>query len=374
MALSKIDLNIVSFDVPFPANYGGVIDVFYKVRALHEAGIKVSLHCFDYGRGVQTKLNEICEEVHYYQRSKSPFKLLAKMPYVVSSRCSPRLLNNLTQNKAPVLFEGLHTSCFLTHPDLKDRQKMVRMHNIEHDYYQGLAQVEKSAFKRAYFKQEARKLKAYESVLSQANQIFAISPADFDYLNATYGRTSLLPVFHSSEHVESLSGKGAFAFYHGNLSVGENNEAALFLVNEVFSQLPHSLIIAGNGPSKELEQACLKHEHIALKSDLETEEIHDLVKNAHVNVLPTFQATGIKLKLILSLFLGRFCIANNEMVLDTGLEKGCVLANSADEWCNALDICFSKEFLPEDIQARKTVLSDQFCNQTNVKILTKFLS
>ena len=32
-------LHIVSFSIPYPANYGGVIDVFYKLVALHKAGI-----------------------------------------------------------------------------------------------------------------------------------------------------------------------------------------------------------------------------------------------------------------------------------------------------------------------------------------------
>jgi hypothetical protein len=48
---SQKKLHIVSFDVPFPANYGGVIDVFYKIKYLHEQGVEIYLHCFDYGRG-----------------------------------------------------------------------------------------------------------------------------------------------------------------------------------------------------------------------------------------------------------------------------------------------------------------------------------
>ncbi len=27
-------LHIISFDIPYPPNYGGVIDVFYKLKAL----------------------------------------------------------------------------------------------------------------------------------------------------------------------------------------------------------------------------------------------------------------------------------------------------------------------------------------------------
>ena len=53
-------LHIVSFDVPFPPNYGGVVDVFYKIRALHKLGVKIHLHCFEYGRGEQKELDKYC--------------------------------------------------------------------------------------------------------------------------------------------------------------------------------------------------------------------------------------------------------------------------------------------------------------------------
>ena len=52
-------LHIISFDVPWPADYGGVIDVFYKVKALHDIGVKVHLHCFTYGRQSQDEVKAI---------------------------------------------------------------------------------------------------------------------------------------------------------------------------------------------------------------------------------------------------------------------------------------------------------------------------
>ena len=60
--MSEQHLHIVSFDVPWPANYGGVIDVFHRARTLTEMGVKVHLHCFEYGRGEQETLN-FCHEV-----------------------------------------------------------------------------------------------------------------------------------------------------------------------------------------------------------------------------------------------------------------------------------------------------------------------
>ncbi|NBR32127.1 MAG: DUF1176 domain-containing protein, partial [Sphingomonadaceae bacterium] len=52
--------------------------------------------------------------------------------------------------------------------------------------------------------------------------------------------------------VNGLS-KGRFVLYHGNLGVGENNKAALFLVHEVFPMLSVPCVIAGNHPSRQLQ-------------------------------------------------------------------------------------------------------------------------
>ena len=79
-------LNIVSFSIPFPANYGGVIDIFYKLKALHWAGIKIHLHCFQYDRPEAEELNAYCETVNYYQRKTGLSAQFSLKPYIVESR------------------------------------------------------------------------------------------------------------------------------------------------------------------------------------------------------------------------------------------------------------------------------------------------
>ena len=80
-------LHIVSFDIPFPADYGGVIDVFYKIKALHELGVVITLHCFEYGeRQPQKELENYCKNVFYYKRTRSILDLLSSQPFIVKSR------------------------------------------------------------------------------------------------------------------------------------------------------------------------------------------------------------------------------------------------------------------------------------------------
>ena len=59
--------------------------------------------------------------------------------------------------------------------------------------------------------------------------------------------------------------------------------------------------------------------------------MHQLIRNAQVNILVTFQDSGIKLKLIESLFAGRFCVVNTKMVINTGLEELCEIGNTPAE-------------------------------------------
>jgi hypothetical protein len=45
--------------------------VYYKVKALAELGVKVHLHCFEYGRGQAPELEPYCAEVHYYPEARA---------------------------------------------------------------------------------------------------------------------------------------------------------------------------------------------------------------------------------------------------------------------------------------------------------------
>lgn len=369
----SLQLHIVSFDVPFPPNYGGVIDVFYKIKALHALGVKINLHCFHYGRTPSPELEKYCTSVNYYSRKTSVFQLCSSEPFIVNSRRSDELLRNLQKDDAPILLEGLHCCAYLDHESLKHRKKLVRTHNIEHDYYRALERVEKKWTKRQYFKREANKLEKFESVLNHAQHILAISPADTNQLSKQYQNVIYVSAFHANEEIQIQTGKGDYALYHGNLEVGENNEAALFLVNEVFSDVNYPLVIAGNGPSTELINAVAGKKNISLKANVTTGEINRLLSDAHINILPTFQATGIKLKLLAALMNGRHCIVNTPMVANTGLEPVCHIHDDATEMRAAIDKLRDLPFTSEEIDRRKTHLGNQFSNKINAEIILRLL-
>jgi hypothetical protein len=357
----------VSFDIPFPPSYGGVIDVFYKIKALKESGVNVHLHCFKYGREESAELNKICSSVNYYDRKMSNQLLFSREPFIISSRRSEELLQNISKDDLPVLFEGLHTCAYLPSAELAKKKKLVRTHNIEHDYYRSLADVEPKLMKRMYFRREANKLECFENNLSKAETVLAISPADAKCLSARYNNVHHVMAFHPYEEVSILTGRGTFALYHGNLEVGENNLAALFLVNEVFNDIKIPLVIAGNNPSPALIKAVSEKKNVTLKANIPTSEIDQLIAEAHVNILPTFQATGIKLKLLAALFRGRFALVNSPMVANTGLENLCVIGETAPALKSQLLKLFVQDFDNTETEKRKELLSQKFSNRMNAE-------
>ncbi len=367
-------LHIVAFDIPFPADYGGVIDIYHKIRWLHKLGIQIHLHCFQYGRKEAPELNKICKKVYYYPRSKYRNPFIGDLPYIVMTRNNEALLTNLLKNNAPILFEGLHSTYFLNHPQLKDRLKFVRTHNIEHDYYKNLELVETSYFKKYFFRNESDNLKKYEKILLNAQVVLAISPSDKTYLKHKYHNAVLLPAYHQNDEVNIQAGTGDYILYHGNLGVGENNFAALYLVNEIFSQIYFPVIIAGSNVSKELRYACSKYPHIQIKEDWNNEQIMEAIGNAQINVLPTFQGTGIKLKLLNSLYAGRHCVVNPMMVDHTGLEHACHIAKTSQDMVDEIKTLLTVAFTETDIKARKKILNNScYNNEANTEHLVQLL-
>ncbi|MBN2174782.1 MAG: glycosyltransferase family 1 protein [Bacteroidales bacterium] len=365
-------LHIVAFDIPYPPNYGGVIDVFYKLKALHKKGIKIILHCYEYpGRDRSDKLNEFCEEVYYYPRILGIRSALSFKPYIVASRRSETLIKNLTNDNYPILFEGLHSCYYLDDKRLKGRFLVYRESNIEHRYYFSLARVDKNLFKKIYFMIASIKLRIYQRVLKHASLMLAVSEKDTNYLQGHFpgGNVVYLPSFHANDSINSMTGMGDYALYNGNIEVPENAHAVKYLIEQVFAGSKLPLVIAGMNPPKHILKIAEHHSNVSVIANPSDEKMFDLIKHAHVNILVTFQATGLKLKLLNTLYRGRFCLVNDKMLNGTGLDELCEIANDPSEQKKILNMLFEKEYKTENINKRKEVLNIRYSNDHNANKL-----
>lgn len=352
-------LHIVSFDVPYPVNYGGVIDIFYKLKAIKKLGIDIVLHTYEYGRGQQLELEKYCERIIYYNRNSFIKSFLSSDPFVVKSRANKELITNLNFDNYPILFEGLHTTFPIYSKALnKGRKVFVRAHNIEHDFYKGLEESESNIFKRNFFKQESKKLQKYEKILNSVDGVFTISPYEQQYFLKKYGNKCVyVPAFHDSEIHTKHTASTQTILYHGNVLVSENVRAALFLI-DIYKNSNFNLIIASSYINKEILKEIEKHSNVSFYHLADNKSLYTLFEKAHINVLPTFQKTGIKLKLLNTLYQGKFVIANDDMIDDTGLESLCEKSNTKDEFLQKTKELLERDFSQDIITERQKVLKD----------------
>jgi len=368
-------LHIVCMDVPYPVDYGGVFDLFHKIRCLHGAGVKIHLHCFEYGRGEQDSLNEYCDEVNYYARHEGHKGFSHRLPYIVCSRSSGRLLDNLLQDEYPILLEGIHCTYLLNDERFDGRRVLLRLHNVEHQYYRQLYRCEKSLLKKMYYLHESNLLRGYEQRVADKVPILAVSEKDKEDYQKDFGARdiSVLPVFLPFEEVRSKEGTGCFCLYHGNLSVAENEQAVIWLLKYVFHSLELPLIVSGKNPSSRLSRLVEQNPHACLIANPSEEEIQDLIAKAQVNILPSFNCTGIKLKLLNALFNGRHCVVNENAVLATGLEAACHTGKNAEEFKELIVRLHAEPFTEAAIESRKGVLSGLYNNEENTRKLIQWI-
>jgi hypothetical protein len=350
-----------------------MIDTYYRIKALNDLGIRIYLHCFEYGRSHSEELKTVCEEVNYYPRKTGLFSHLTFLPYVVSSRRSEKLLKNLIKDDYPVLFDGLHSTFYINNKSLKSREKFIRMHNIEHRYYKSLAHLESGFFKKLYFLVESLKLKVYEKILSKADGVITISKYDQDYFNSKYHNATLMPAFHPFDKCGSLTGFGNYILFHGDLSVNENRAISNYLISEVFSKIPYICIIAGKNPSDTIRSKVSQYSNIKLVSNPDLKEMNQLIRKAHINLLLSFSNNGLKIKLLYALYEGRHCLVNNVITEGNRLVELCYIAFTSEEMVENIHHIMNLPFTEEMILLRNKLLSEHYSNSKNARTISRLI-
>ena len=86
----------------YPANTGGRIVVYNKIKELSKLGNKITLLCIvdsdDEGKKLKEGLSKLCEHIYAYNRNKfkfDTFRYFVRYPYAVASRSNKQLQRRL---------------------------------------------------------------------------------------------------------------------------------------------------------------------------------------------------------------------------------------------------------------------------------------
>lgn len=345
------------------------MDIYYRLVALHRAGVHITLHCFTYGRKPAPELEACCDRVYYYQRDMKPWLHLRRTPFIAASRDNDELLQRLQQDDAPILVEGLHGCEILRRLRQQElagqgrRTIIVRAHNVEQDYYRLLARSERRPLKKAYLALEARKLRRYEPTLKLADAVLAITDADADRFRQM-GCSKVLtippflpPISLPDTDLQISTPNSLFVLFHGDLSIPDNEWAVRWLQRHVMRMVDYPFVVAGRNPRPSLRRYLSRFPNTRLVDSPAQSEMNALIAQARCTVMITRQPTGFKLKLLNSLSMGQHCVVNSAMVTGTGLAGCCHMADTADALRRQLDKLMPAPFSDAQRQERQTSLA-----------------
>jgi hypothetical protein len=348
--------------------------MYYKVKALADAGKKIILHYYKYNLSRSTaELDNCCAAVYHYPRKPLVLSLPTHQPFIIASRINKELVDRLNADDYPVLLEGLHCGGLIPFINKKERI-MLRMHNEEASYYKHLAGAEAAFIKRQYFLRESKLLHDYQVKMDKGIRLAALSQSDIEIFRNTYrfNDVHFIPCFVPWQQLSISEGTGDYCLYHGNMLVSENEQAAAWLIETVFGNLPVPLVIAGKGISKTLRKKAENNSFVTFVNNPSIRELDKLISEAHTNVLPSMNRTGVKLKLLNALLNGRHCITNTAGVMGSDINAGAVVKNSVGEWKGAVAEAMAKSFTAADIETRKDILLI-YNNRQNAEKLSALL-
>lgn len=334
---------------------------------------KIILHYFDYKEKRNVKgLEEYCIEIHSYKRKSFALSSLLSAPYIVQSRVNKELINRLNQDSYSIILEGVHCAGIL--PSLKNRNRViVRMLNEEAEYYKKLAESESKSLKRKYYARESKLLEQYQKKLDKNLLLACLSEMDIELFKKKYGFANLhfIPCFIAWQDVTVKEGKGDYCLYQGNMGVVENEEAVLWLIRHVFSKTGIPFTVAGKNISNQLLSQINLHKNISAVESPNEEQMTELIQNAHINVLPSMNSTGVKLKVLHAALKGRFCITNSAAIEGTNV-TGVTITDNEKQFLELVQQLMKKNFTKEDITERQKIL-DIYNNKKNAEKLSALL-
>lgn len=342
---SEKQLHFISMDVPFPPNYGGIIDVFFKLKAFNQSGVKIYLHLFGFKNERNLELEKYAEEVYFYPIKQNPFLVFNKYPISVSSRNGEKLYSNLIKNKAPIFFESLKTTKILNQFSLPNFSKFLRLHNIEQNYFEGLSKSEWNPVKKKLFELEAKKYIDYEKIITQFDQVFTLSNYEQSYVFNKYKKGTFVPVFHGNEFFRNLDGFGDYILYHGDLRASDNKKSLEFLI-DTFKEIDYPFLIASSNQEKWVKSKIANHKNMKFVYLENFNHLLELFSGAHINVSWSFQQSGTKLKVVNALFNSRFSVINDKVVDDKNIRQLCVEACDKAELISQINKLIQTPFQP----------------------------
>jgi len=320
----------VSNRVPWPLNEGGNIGIYNYTKAYCELGHDVTLYCLD-GQKHNTPIKEATSELSKYASlyihpidtdinlDDAIKHLIRNKSYNVSRFYNATFESELIKLLSNESFDVVQLEGTFVGPYIASIRKVfkglvsLRMHNVEFEIWQRLAQNEKNPLKKLYLKILARQLEKYESkIIRQVDTIVPVTDQDLCKFRKLYseGVYKSIPAGINLNTWKFSPSKSTNRWYHiGSMEWHANADAVDWYIKEIHpliieNNTNYTLNLAGKGIDANLFRSMPQ---VTVAENVEN--AYDFVNLNDVCIVPLKSGSGIRLKILEAMAAGKLVIS-----------------------------------------------------------------
>lgn len=350
-------------ELPYPANTGGRIVVYNRIRQLNKQGNRIHLiSIVDNMEELELlEIKKICDDVTLIDRNKNKVKNFIKSirtPYCVASRTFSEITNkvdNLINNRLCDVVFCEFPQMALNIMDLKSINQckcVLSLHNIESNSMDSLASSIGNKIKRFIYKFESRRLRVIEDKIA-ATELFDavcfVSDNDLGLFKQRYpgyaGKLWLSPIgANECETYRKTAASNIICV--GKMNYPPNIAGVIWLANKVMpkvlNEIPNAMFyIVGKDPTDEVKK--LANSYVVVTGTVDS--VREYYEKADVTVLPIFEGGGVKTKLIEAASYKVPIVSTSFGVLGTifGDSDEIILADSVEGFAAGIVRCIKQQ-------------------------------
>jgi glycosyltransferase involved in cell wall biosynthesis len=324
--------------VPYPPKDGGAAGVYFFSKAFSDLHCEIDILAVNPPKHhiSESFFSEVPSSIHIHPvpfntrpRADKALRNLffSKMPYFVERFINPdylkSLLGLLNTNQYDVIqIEGVYLCPYLDEIRKHTKAKVVlRAHNIEYALWQDIAVNEKIIFKRVYLRLQAKRLKKFEIArFSEVDGVTSVTPADCQVITSCCKNIKAMVAPFGIEPVQCPAPEEFnphALFFLGALDWLPNIEAIQWFVLQIWPEI-HRIYpemrfhVAGRNPSPSL--ALMLSQRKGVEFYGEVANARSFMQPYSIMVVPLFSGSGIRVKIIEAMQLGKIVIASAKAV------------------------------------------------------------
>lgn len=298
----------------------GLLDAGHQVKILAVNSKKYNVTIDDIPEDYRQQTGIELIDVDLRVRPLKAFKnLFSKKSYHVERFISKTFTNRLIEVLENDVYDVVQLETLFMTPYVETIRKhskaliVLRAHNVEHLIWERIAKGTKFFLKRAYIKHLARTLKNYElTAISQVDGIAAITRKDAAFFRK-YSATTTIDIpygVYPNEFTPNFEIDDKPSFYHiGSMNWIPNEEGIRWFIDNcldaVTAKVPDFVFhLAGRNMPEWLKE--LKNPHVDVIGEVPNAK--EFVANHDIAIVPLLSGSGIRIKIIESMALGKAVI------------------------------------------------------------------